>query len=688
MSRSLFIAAAEGESGKSGVAVGVVDLLARRIERIGIFRPLVRSRNEPDELLELLVNLPSVDPATTESAVGVDYDQLHADPDAAMAEIVARHADVAAKAGVVVVLGSDYTDVASGHESATNASVAANLGCPVVLVVPGHGRLPQQIAVAADLGVAQMRAGHASVSAIVANRVNPDDVDAVRAELERTQDIPIGVLPDMPILGAPTVQALADACGATLLRGNPEWLNRESLGIVVAAMSMPNVLTRLTEDATVIAPGDRYDLLAGLVLAHQSGTTPHLSAVILTGGYQPPESVMKVLDGTASDLPIMITERDTFETTTVASQVHGRITAGSRVKIETALRMFSESMDADRFLEVIDVADSEAVTPLMFGHRLLERARSSRQRIVLPESEDPRVLQAAASLLRLGVADLILLGDENQVRAHASAAGVDIADARIQSTTDEDLVEQFAQEYTRRRAHKGMTIERARDTVTDVTYFGTLMVQLGLADGMVSGAVHTTAETIRPAFEIIGTAPGNSVVSSVFLMCLADRVLFYGDCAINPDPTAEQLADIATASAATARQFGTEPRIAMLSYSTGTSGSGADVEKVRKATELVREKHPDLLVEGPIQYDAAVDPAVAKSKMPNSAVAGRATVLVFPDLNTGNNTYKAVQRSAGAVAIGPVLQGLGKPVNDLSRGALVEDIINTVAITAIQAQQQ
>jgi phosphate acetyltransferase len=283
---------------------------------------------------------------------------------------------------------------------------------------------------------------------------------------------------------------------------------------------------------------------------------------------------------------------------------------------------------------------------------------------------------------------LILLGDENQVRAHASAAGVDIADARIQSTTDEELVEQFAQEYARRRAHKGMTIERARDTVTDVTYFGTLMVQLGLADGMVSGAVHTTAETIRPAFEIIGTAPGNSVVSSVFLMCLADRVLFYGDCAINPDPTAEQLADIATASAATARQFGTEPRIAMLSYSTGTSGSGADVEKVRKATELVRAKYPDLLVEGPIQYDAAVDPAVAKSKMPNSSVAGRATVLVFPDLNTGNNTYKAVQRSAGAVAIGPVLQGLGKPVNDLSRGALVEDIINTVAITAIQAQQQ
>jgi phosphate acetyltransferase len=688
MSRSVFIAAAEGESGKSGVAVGVVDLLARRVERIGIFRPLVRSRNDTDELLELLVNLPAVDTATTESAIGVDYTQLHDDPDSAMAEIVASHADLTAKVDVVVVLGSDYTDVASGHESSINASVAANLGCPVVLVVPGHGRLPQQVGVAAELGVSQMRAGHASVSAVVANRVRVDDVDAVRAELERTLDIPVGVLPDMPILGAPTVQALADACDATLLRGNPEWLKRESLGLVVAAMSMPNVLTRLTEDATIIAPGDRYDLLAGLVLAHQSATTPHLSAIILTGGYEPPDSVMRVLEGTPSDLPLLLTTRDTFDTTTALSHVQGRITADSRVKIETALRVFSESVDTDKFLDVLDVAASEAVTPLMFGHRLLERARSSRQHIVLPEGDDTRILQAAASLLRLGVADLTLLGDETLVRAQASAAGVDIADAKVQSPTDPELVEQFAQEYTRKRAHKGMTIERARDTVTDVTYFGTLMVHLGLADGMVSGAAHTTAETIRPAFEIIGTAPGNSVVSSVFLMCLADRVLFYGDCAINPDPTAEQLADIATASAATARQFGTEPRVAMLSYSTGTSGSGADVDKVRQATDIVKEKTPNLLVEGPIQYDAAVDPTVAKSKMPDSTVAGRATVLVFPDLNTGNNTYKAVQRSAGAVAIGPVLQGLNRPVNDLSRGALVDDIINTVAITAIQAQQQ
>jgi phosphate acetyltransferase len=305
---------------------------------------------------------------------------------------------------------------------------------------------------------------------------------------------------------------------------------------------------------------------------------------------------------------------------------------------------------------------------------------------VLPESTDDRILEAASILLRRGVADLTLLGDETKVRARASTLGLDLDDARIQSPTDAELVERFAAAYAEARAHKGMTVEKARDIITDISYFGTMMVHLGLADGMVSGAVNTTAHTIRPALEFVKTKPGVSTVSSVFLMCLADRVLVYGDCAVIPEPTTEQLADIAISSAETARQFGIEPRVAMLSYSTGTSGSGAEVEKVRAATALVAERAPDLALEGPIQYDAAVDPDVARTKLPGSTVAGRATVFIFPDLNTGNNTYKAVQRSAHAVAVGPVLQGLRKPVNDLSRGALVDDIVNTVAITAVQAQ--
>jgi phosphate acetyltransferase len=322
----------------------------------------------------------------------------------------------------------------------------------------------------------------------------------------------------------------------------------------------------------------------------------------------------------------------------------------------------------------------------MFEYQLMQRARADRQRIVLPESEDDRILEAAAILIRRGVSNLILLGDETKVRARASALGLDLDEAAIVSPLKSELVEQFAAAYAQARAHKGMTVDRAREVVTDVSYFGTMMVHLGMADGMVSGAVNTTAHTIRPALEFVKTKPGVGTVSSVFLMCLADRVLVYGDCAVIPEPTTEQLADIAISSAETAQQFGIEPRVAMLSYSTGTSGSGADVEKVRAATELVSARAPDLLLEGPIQYDAAIDPEVARTKLPSSAVAGRATVFIFPDLNTGNNTYKAVQRSAHAIAIGPVLQGLRKPVNDLSRGALVSDIVNTVAITAVQAQ--
>jgi phosphate acetyltransferase len=436
----------------------------------------------------------------------------------------------------------------------------------------------------------------------------------------------------------------------------------------------------------VIAPGDRSDMLPALILAHQSATFPDLASVVLTGGYEPPASIAKLIDGIRADVPILLTDGGTFETATGLGQVRGRLTADSSVKLEKALQAFAEGVDADAIVDALDLADPTVVTPMMFQYRLIERARADRRHVVLPEGEEERILRAAAILLRLDVADLTLLGDETLIRAKADTLGLDIAKARIVSPTTPELVATFAAEYARLRAHKGITLELATDIVSDVSYFGTMMVHLGMADGMVSGAVHTTAHTIRPSFEIIKTAPGTTVVSSVFLMCLADRVLVYGDCAVNPDPTAEQLAEIAISSAQTAAQFGVDPRVAMLSYSTGSSGSGADVEKVRTATDIVHTKRPDLLVEGPIQYDAAVDPGVAVTKLPDSQVAGRATVLIFPDLNTGNNTYKAVQRSAGAVAIGPVLQGLNKPVNDLSRGALVADIVNTVAITAIQAQ--
>ena len=327
-----------------------------------------------------------------------------------------------------------------------------------------------------------------------------------------------------------------------------------------------------------------------------------------------------------------------------------------------------------------------AVTPLAFQADLIERARADRKRIVLPEPDDDRVLQAAAQVLAAGIADITFVGDADYVAKRAGELGIDLSAAQVVSVDDPAYRERYAEEFARLRAKKGVTLEQAREKVTDVSYFGTMMVHMGDADGMVSGAAHTTAHTIVPSFQIIKTAPGVSVVSSIFLMAMKDRVWAFGDCAVNPNPTSEQLADIAVTSARTAAQFGVTPRVAMLSYSTGTSGAGPDVDAVVEATRLAREKAPELAIEGPIQFDAAVDAAVASKKLPGSDVAGKATVFVFPSLEAGNIGYKAVQRSSGALAVGPVLQGLNKPVNDLSRGALVEDIVNTVALTAVQAQ--
>jgi phosphate acetyltransferase len=680
----VYVASPEGLTGKSAVALGLVDALTREVESVGIFRPLYDPTVETDLVVDLLVSQPGIEQEYGD-ALGVGYDASHDDPDEALSTIVERFGRLSHVYEVVVVVGSDFTDVSTGTELAFNARIAANLGSPVVLVVHGRDRSAAQVRTAAQTALAELSAHHARTAAVIANRVAADDVEAITAELHKLTPV-AAAIPERGVLSAPSVRALVEAVAARLVQGSDSWLDREALSLVVAAMSLPNVLSHLVLDAVVITPSDRTDLLPGLVLAHQSGTFPPLAGIILTGGYPVPETILRLIDGVGADLPIALTDLGTFETAERLARVHGPMTQSSPVKVETARRVFAEQIDSARLLHAIDVSSSEVRTPLMFSYQLMERARSDRRRIVLPEAGDDRILEAAAILLRRGVADLTLLGQENRVRARASTLGLDIDGAQVLSNADPELVERFAGEYARLRAHKGTTLERAREVITDPSYFGTMMVQLGLADGMVSGAINTTAHTIRPALEFVKTKAGVATVSSVFLMCLEDRVLVYGDCAVIPDPTAEQLADIAISSAETAAQFGIEPRVAMLSYSTGSSGSGADVDKVRAATALVAARAPGLALEGPIQYDAAVDAQVALAKLPGSKVAGQATVFVFPDLNTGNNTYKAVQRSAHAVAIGPVLQGLRKPVNDLSRGALVDDIVNTVAITAVQAQ--
>lgn len=478
------------------------------------------------------------------------------------------------------------------------------------------------------------------------------------------------------------------AVKGSLVSGDEALLSREATSFMVAGMTAEHCLERLKEGQAVIFPADRSDVLLAVASAHVAEGFPSLSAIILNGGLKLHPRIADLVDGIGLRLPIIETDSGTFETASAAAHARGRVTVASARKIDTALALMDRYVDGADLVAQLAIPIPSVTTPQMFEYQLLDRARDNRKRIVLPEGDDDRILKAAGRLLQRQVADLTILGEEAEIRSRAAELGVDISNALVVSPKTSDLAEKFADQYFELRKHKGMTPDRAREIMRNVSYFGTMLVYNDIVDGMVSGAAHTTAHTIRPAFEVIRTTSGVSTVSSIFLMCLADRVLAYGDCAIVPDPTSEQLADIAISSARTAAQFGIDPRVAMLSYSTGSSGSGADVEKVRIATELVRSRQPELLVEGPIQYDAAVEPSVAATKMPDSPVAGRATVLIFPDLNTGNNTYKAVQRSAGAVAIGPVLQGLRKPINDLSRGALVEDIVNTVAITAIQAQER
>ncbi len=683
---TIYLAAAEPGSGKTAIALGLLDQASRIARSIGVFRPLVRSREPADNAaLDLLLTRVS-SPDSLEECLGVTYAEMHEDPDRAMTTILDRFHVLAARHPALLVFGSDFTDVGSPTEFSMNARIAANLGAPMILVVSGHDRTPAQVRTAAANAVDEAHGNHAHILAVIANRVTPERLDDTLARLHGVAAAhPVYAVPADPVLSAPTVRDLMTAAGGQLLHGDDSLLDREAMGVSIAAMTLPNLLGRLHEGAVVVTPGDRADVLLGLLLAHQSRTFPALSAIVLNGGIEVDARVSTLVEGLRLSLPVLTVPFGTTDTARVLGAVVARLSRATDRKIQVALALCEKHIDAAALLHEIEFTPTSVVTPLMFEHRLIDRARAADRHIVLPEGEEERILVAADQLIRRQVARITLLGDPAVIAARAQRLQLDVSAAAILDPVHDPLRERFAHQLVELRKAKAVTWDLAWDSARDSSYFGTMMVLDGLADGMVSGSVNTTAHTIRPALQVIKTVPGVSVVSSVFFMCLADRVLVYGDCAVNPDPTAEQLADIAISSAATALRFGVEPRIAMLSYSTGASGSGADVDKVRAATELVRSRAPELCVDGPMQYDAAVDPVVAAAKAKDSPVAGRATVLIFPDLNTGNNTYKAVQRSAGAVAIGPILQGLRRPVNDLSRGALVQDIVNTVAITAIQA---
>jgi phosphate acetyltransferase len=603
--------------------------------------------------------------------------------------IISKYKALEDKNDFMLVEGTDFSGEGMAIELDANVLIAKNLGIPAIIVSSGVGKTLDEFIDGLHLAYDSFREKEVEVLAVIANKVQEKNIDIVRKGVEKNlpKDVFVNVIPLIPALNNPTIKEIAKAIDAKILFGK-ELINNQTSSFKVGAMQLRNYLKQLEENCLIITPGDRADIILGALQANISTNYPAISGIVLTGGILPEEPIIKLIEGLPQIVPILTVEEGTFDVANKIGAVRSHMYAENKEKINISLNTFDKYVEFEKLNDKLITFKSNGITPRMFQYNLLKRANTVRKHIVLPEGNDDRVLTAAARLVQSDIVDLTILGDKGDIENKVLHLGLklDLNKVNIINPIESDYYKDFSNTLYELRKNKGLTIDMAEDLMGDVSYFGTMMVHKGLADGMVSGAAHTTQHTIKPALQFIKTKPGVSVVSSIFFMCLEDRVSVFGDCAINPNPTSEQLAEIAISSAESSINFGMEPKIAMLSYSSGDSGKGEDVEKVRRATEIVRQKRPDLKVEGPIQYDAAVDASIGKSKMPDSEVAGRANVLIFPDLNTGNNTYKAVQRETGALAIGPMLQGLNKPVNDLSRGCTVDDIFNTVILTAIQAQ--
>ncbi|HHF52433.1 MAG TPA: phosphate acetyltransferase [Candidatus Aminicenantes bacterium] len=697
MADNLYVTSTERKSGKSVISLGLTEMLIRNVDKVAFFRPLIyvdSDKKEIDNDINLIsdyyhLDIPydrmygfSTDEANEMLSQG-KYDEL-------IEKIVTKYKYLEENYDFVLCEGTDFEGATSAFEFDINADIANNLGCPVVLSANAYNRSEEGVIRSVETSLESFIEKHCKVVAIIVNRAEKGErIVSKLKDNPLVKESLVFSIPNIKSLQYPTVGEVAKALNARVVSGQVK-LNRHVEGFGVAAMQLRNVLTRVSNGDIVITPGDRADIIVGCLSALSSSSMPSISGIILTGGLIPQEPILKLIEGYDEKVPILSVKENTFETARMADNIHAVIDPDDTIKVAQALEAFEKNVELEELREKIIKTKVSVVTPKMFEYRLIKRAQSRKQHIVLPEGEDERILQAAEILTRREVVDLTLLGNEKVIRDKIAKLGLQLDKVNIVDVPNNDKFEDYAQTYYELRKHKGLEMDNAHDIMSELSYFGTMMVYKGDADGMVSGAVHTTRNTLRPAFEFIKTKKGFSIISSVFFMCLPDRVLVYGDCAVNPDPNEDQLAEIAIASAQTAVTFNIQPIVAMLSYSTGDSGVGEDVEKVKEATKKAREMAKkyamDLKIEGPIQYDAAIDPGVAKAKLPRSDVAGRATVFIFPDLNTGNNTYKAVQRSAGAVAIGPVLQGLNRPVNDLSRGCTVTDIFNTVAITAIQAQ--
>jgi phosphate acetyltransferase len=695
MNKAIYIATSEHNSGKSIVTLGLMSMLIGKTAKVGYFRPIIEDFEDgkKDNHIETVISHFGLDIAF-EDAFAITKSKLIKKKNKGkigdvLDLIIEKYKRLEEQFDFVLVEGTSFSGEGTVIELDMNVLIAKNLGIPTIIVGSGVGKTLEELIDSLYLAYDTFKVKDVEVLAVIANKVQPENIKLVTDGLQSNlpAEILVNAIPIISSLNNPTIREIVDVLGAKILFGE-EYLNNEVGNFSVGAMQLHNYLLHLKENALVITPGDRADIILGALQANESANYPSISGIVLTGNIIPEISIIKLIEGLTTIVPIIAVEGGTYGITNQLGNIKSKIYADNKLKIETSINTFEKYVDLDNLAIKLNSFEAEGMTPKMFQYNLVKRAKKHRKHIVLPEGNDDRILMAAARLIAMDVVDITIIGNKKQIESKVLELGLilDFSKVQILNPKESQYYEDYANTYYELRKAKNVTLAMAKDLMEDVSYFGTMMVYKGDADGMVSGAAHTTQHTILPALQFIKTKPNCSVVSSVFFMCLEDRVSVFGDCAINPNPTAAQLAEIAISSADSSLAFGIEPKIAMLSYSSGSSGKGDEVTKVREATEIVRNKRPDLKIEGPIQYDAAVDIEIGKSKMPNSEVAGQASVLIFPDLNTGNNTYKAVQRETGALAIGPMLQGLNKPVNDLSRGCTVDDIINTVVITAIQAQ--
>ncbi len=695
MNKAVYIATIEPFSGKSLISIGLMNELLIRKSKVGYFRPVINDYPEGQKDNHILTMLDFF-------KLDMKYDDAYAFSRSEMVKllnqgqekkiiekIIRKYKKLEKKFDFILIEGSDFSGEGAMIEFELNVKLASNLSIPTILVSSGVSKGFEEYISNVKLAYDSFREEKVEVPAIIANKIKPKNLKRLVGRLQKLVDegTYVTAIPRDENLLKPSMRDILNYFDGKVLFGE-DHLEKPVKNYEVGAMQLRHYLSRLRDKSVVITPGDRGDLILGAIQADKSDAYPSISGLVLSGGITPEKPILKLIDGINTSLPIIVVKPNTYEVTTQIADLKPRINPFDKRKIMRSISLFKKHVDVKQILDKLIQYENEKMTPSMFLYNLEEWAGREHKRIVLPEGTDERILKAAARLQESGLVDIILLGKRDQICQIVKNKGINLNCNEIKIVDPETSTKSdaYAKKLYELRKHKGITEATAYDLVKDPSYFGTMMVLTGDADGMVSGAVHTTQHTIRPALQLIKTKPDAKLVSSVFFMCLPDRVSAFADCAINPNPNSEQLAEIAIATADSAKKFGIKPKVAMLSYSSGSSGKGEDVEKVRKATEIVKEKRPDILVEGPIQYDAAVDPEVGKKKMPNSPVAGQASVLIFPDLNTGNNTYKAVQRETGALAIGPMLQGLNKPVNDLSRGCTVDDVYNTILLTAIQAQ--